>query len=127
LEILENQNIPKNKDFFKLIHELRKMWFRIALDDIFSEKAWINETLKNLDFFNYQIDIIKIDGKTIHQLYKAYKKNKNNIEIYKIKKSITFIKNKNIKIVAEWIENEELLNFVKDILNIELYQWYLFQ
>jgi len=127
IEILENQKIPNTKKFYKQIILLKEMWFLIAFDDIFSEKVWLKETIKNLKILNYNIDIIKIDWKKIHDLYNVYKAFPNSKIIEKCSNTIKLAQEKWIKVVAEWIETEDMFNFSKDILWANLFQGFLFK
>ncbi len=127
IEILENQQIPDTKEFFKKILLLKKMWFVIAFDDIFSEKVWLKETIENLKILNYNIDIIKVDWKKIHDLYNMYKISPNSKKIKKCSKTIQLAQKKWIKVVAEWIETKDMLFFAQEILWIDLFQGFLFK
>jgi len=127
IEILENQKIPDTENFFQKIIKLKEMGFAIAFDDIFSEKVWLQETIKNLEILNYNIDIIKIDWKKIHDLYNIYKKIPNSKIIIKCSKTIKLAQNKWIKVVAEWIETEDMLFFSKEILWVDFFQGFLFK
>ena len=127
IEILENQKIPNSKEFIDKILLLKNMWFSIAFDDIFSEKVWIKETIKNLEKLNYNIDLIKIDWKKIHDLYNIYKKSSESLFIKKCSSTIKLVQKKWIKVVAEWIETDDMSFFSKEILWVDLFQWYLFK
>lgn len=126
IEILENEEIPNTQDFKDKIKKLKLIWVKIALDDIETNVEKIKDSIKNIILLWDSVDIIKLDWKTIQSIYKLYKENKKLFESI-INSIVTEIRNlykKWVKVVAEWIENLELYNFVKNILWIELFQWF---
>lgn len=124
IEVLENETIPNTKEFKDRILELKNIWIKIAFDDIETNVDAIKETIKNIIQLDNNVDILKLDWKSIQAIYKIYKDNKK--ELTNIIKNIIYeIKNlykKWIKIVAEWVENLEIYDFVKNVLWINLYQ-----
>lgn len=134
IEILENQKIPKTLFFKWKIEELKKIWFWIALDDILGVDIIISSNTEDIIFLNDYLDIIKIDWEAVLLLYKYYSESldksieKDDLKegkLNSVKKLIWYLKWKDMKVVAEWIENKEVLNFVTKELWISLYQWYI--
>lgn len=126
IEILENEEIPNTDEFKEKIKRLKLIWVKIALDDIEINAEKIRDTIKNIIFLWDDIDMVKLDWKTIQWIYKIYKEDKKLFKLI-IDNILLEIKNlytKWIKIIAEWVENLELYNFVKNILWIELFQWF---
>ncbi|MDD3145400.1 MAG: EAL domain-containing protein [Candidatus Gracilibacteria bacterium] len=124
IEVLENETIPNTPEFKERIQRLKSIGIKIAFDDIETNVDVIKETIKNIIQLDNNVDILKLDGKSIQAIYKIYKDNKK--ELTNIIKNIIYeIKNlykKGIKIVAEWVENLEIYDFVKNVLGINLYQ-----
>ena len=100
IEILENQSI----DYIKVetsIQKLNLLGYKICIDDFGSGYSNINHLL------NLSIDFLKIDGsiiKEIHQDKKAYSI---------VKTFALFCQENGIKIIAEFIDNEEVVQILK--------------
>lgn len=126
IEILENEKIPNTKEFKDKIKLLKSIWIRIALDDIETNLVAFRETIKSIIYLENNVDILKFNWKTIQAIYILYKENnkKLSIVISNIISEIKYLYKKWIKIVAEWIENLEIYDFVKNVLWINLYQGY---
>ena len=129
-EILENEKIPHTPEFKQRIEKIRALWIQIAFDDTLSKEISIDDVCKNIDFLGSEnLDYLKIDGKTVHSLY--------NISVsfwdlatpvfQSIKETLDVIELQNVKIIAEWIETKEMLDFVKKNFWIQYFQWYLFK
>ncbi len=131
LEILENQKIPRNSEYFiQKIEELQKLWIPIALDDTISKEIPHNSVINNIKTLSPKnIKVVKIDWKTIHSLYNIYQAMWTLISssFNNLKNEIIKLKNKWIFIVAEWIEDINMLTFVKSFLWVTAYQWYYFK
>ncbi len=114
LEILEDEEVKSlDREFFKILNELKGLGCKIALDDFGSGYS-------NLSYFlHIEPDIIKIDGSIIREL-------PSNDKAVKIVKSIAvFSKYINAKTVAEFVENGEIFEMVKEI-GIDYAQGYYF-
>lgn len=111
-EILESESI-KNIDVVReFVTNVKDRGIKIAIDDFGS--GYSNFII----ILELQPDFIKIDGSLI--------KNINESRYYEIVKLIVDFANKfNIKTVAEFVENEEIYNILKD-LGIEYFQGYYF-
>lgn len=128
IEVLEDEKIPNYKSFIEKIKVLEKMWIKIALDDI---KAIDIDYILGCEIVKqWLIDYVKIDWEYILNLYKFYinkeyisDMNILDLNISTIKMKIKKIKKLWIKVIAEYIETEEIKNFCKEQLWIDLYQW----
>lgn len=103
LEILEYHPIDNNKLIIKNIILLHKLGLKIIIDD-FGVNCSNFGQLQNLP-----ISVIKIDGSFIQNIDKSH-------ESQIIVKTIqTYAKEKNIKLVAEYVCNKEVLETVLDL------------
>ncbi len=113
LEVLEGVTATGTKSNLRQLFSLKENGFKIAIDDFGVEYSNF-ERLSELD-----VDFIKVDGKYIKELGK-------NSKSYKITKAITdFAHSLGIKVVAEFVEDEETQKMVES-LGIEYSQGYLF-
>lgn len=103
-------SIPEIKDN---IDKLRQMGFKVAIDNYGLDFSSLNR----LDSLN--VDMIKLDRKFI----KNTKANEMSLQI--IKMLVSYAEQKHIKVVAEGIENVEVLEYVKK-LGIKYGQGYFF-
>ena len=102
-EILENITVAKNsKKITKKLNRLREMGFQVAVDDFGIENSNFSRLLEiNLDF-------IKIDGIFIKNL----KTNERNRTITRA--IVNLAKTLGIKTVAEYVEDEEIYEIIKE-------------
>lgn len=133
LEILENQKKPKGLEFTNQIIKLKKMWFIIWYDDELSKETHSNKTPIELITELIQLSkkesphIIKIDKEFIWEISNANKSTWWQIELPFLKKIIQNCNSHWTKIVAEWIEDEYMIDFCINTLGIEYFQWYFFK
>jgi EAL domain-containing protein (putative c-di-GMP-specific phosphodiesterase class I) len=111
IEILENKGI----DYLRVersIQKLRIFGYKIAIDDFGTGYANMGHLL------NLSIDFLKIDGSLIREI-------DNNKPAHSLVKSLTlFCKEHNIKVIAEFVENEKIVKVLKE-LDIDYGQgWY---
>ena len=113
IEIVEDENInssDKAKEFLKTV---KKLGCKISIDDFGSGYA-------NFDYLlNLNADVIKIDGSIVKNVLVEKKS-----EII-IKTIMAFSKEANMKIVCEYVENEEIFNKLKE-MGIDYFQGYYF-
>ena len=104
LEILENITVSSDTVLIqKELDSLKSMGFSIAIDDFGVE----NSNFSRLVDIN--IDIIKIDGFFIKNILRSQKDKL-------IVKSITSLaKTLGLKVVAEYVESQEVLDYIKEI------------
>jgi len=112
IEILET----KDADYIKLeisIQKLKLLGYKFCIDDYGSGYSNLNHLL------NLSIDYLKIDGSIIRNIDKDKK-------AYSLISSLNlFCQDNGIKVVAEFVENEKILDVLID-LDIEYGQGYYF-
>lgn len=113
LEIIETEDILAYEEILKIIKELKDSGYTICLDDFGSGYSNFIYLLKlNLDY-------LKIDANLIKNI-------KTDIVSFEIVKMINdFCKKMNIKTIAEYVENEDILKTIKYI-GIDYYQGYYY-
>ncbi|BCD63030.1 diguanylate cyclase/phosphodiesterase [Nitratiruptor sp. YY08-26] len=109
IELLENEALPtyeEHEDLKKRLQKLKEYGIKIAIDDFGSGYS-------NFEIFKYlPIDILKIDGTLIKEIEKS------KVSYLMVKSITSFAQAINIKVVAEFIENEKILQTVSR-LNIQ--------
>jgi len=118
IEILEDNFF--NKNIYKKLWEIKKLWFKIAIDDFWS---WDSNYERLINFADY-IDIIKIDAGLIKNLvtydWKINKKNKIIVwSIINMSHELWF------KVISEYVENEKVAIILNTLWN-DFMQWYHF-
>ncbi len=140
-EILENENIDnENKiEVLSKLKELSKIWFGLVIDDLFS---WFSNK-ERIDLLLSEwinLSLVKIDWKFIQEMYLCQKYWFESLDREKKILGNCYLKNDYddfvaylnllklnwIKLVAEWIETDELFEFAKSLW-FDYFQWYLFQ
>ena len=111
IEILEYNAISTNSELKDKIIEIHKLGIGIIIDD-FGVNCSNFGQMQNLP-----IDIIKIDGSFISNILES-----KNSQIV-VKTIQTYAKEKNIKLVAEYVSSKDILNIVK-ALGIDYGQGY---
>jgi len=112
-ELLEDESI-ENFDLVKeFVNEVKKYGVKIAIDDFGSGYSNFIRLLE------LQPDILKIDGSLIKHI--------ETDELSKsiVKSIVTFAKENNIQTVAEFVENENIANIIKN-LGIDYSQGYFY-
>lgn len=112
-EILEDESIKNYEIMMQFISKVKALGCKIALDDFGSGYSNFEHILK------MDADFLKIDA----SLIKNITKDRNS---YLITKTIVkFAKELNLKTIAEYVENEEIFNIVKQ-LGVDYSQGYYF-
>nr|WP_198304544.1 bifunctional diguanylate cyclase/phosphodiesterase [Arcobacter vandammei] len=102
-EILEDENIKNYSTIISFIDEIKNLGCKVAIDDFGSGYSNFEHILK------MNADYLKIDASIIKNIVK----DENS---YKITKTIIeFAKSLNLKTIAEYVENEEIFNIVKNL------------
>lgn len=105
-----------------IIQELKKSWFKIAMDDFWAMSSNINRLLDLLK--NKQIDYLKIDGKIIKSLIDEDLL-QSKITIKLLEWIIESAHIAWVKVIAEFVENEKIAN-ICEFMWIDILQWYYF-
>lgn len=109
------------------IISLKMMWFDICIDNINLCTDSIKHTenlIKVLGDVN--IDSIKVNWECIQYLYKQYAEDTNGFFKWLMERAevIDFIRCEGIEIIAEWVEDRKIYEFVRWILWIDNVQWF---
>ena len=100
IEILENRIVDYKKVELS-IQKLKLFGYKICIDDFGSGYSNLNHLLK------LSIDYLKIDGSIIKEIY-------HDKRAYSIVKTFaTFCKQNNIEVIAEFIDNQEVVDILK--------------
>ena len=115
VEILENITNDIDDTILQNILKLKELGIKISIDDF---GTWYSNFARLIEI---EPDFIKIDGSLIRWL--KWKKNKKYWDI--ISAIVDFGHQQKAKLVAEYVEDEELQNIV-EFLWIDYSQWYLY-
>lgn len=113
IEIVESEDIVSYKDAKENILMLKKLGYKIFIDDFgsgYSNFIYLTQI---------DADYIKIDGEIIKKIVE------DKISFSVVKSIVNFAKESNIKVIAEYVENEAIYEKIK-LLDIEYAQGYLF-
>jgi len=103
IELVEDEEIKDEKETLTFIKELRKHNIKLAIDDF--GKGESNFTRIQ----TYQPDYIKIDGSLIRNIeHDSFSKDL-------VETIVFFAKKQNIKTIAEFVENENIYNIIKEL------------
>ena len=112
-EILEDESIKNYNLLISFVDEVKALGCKVAIDDFGSGYSNFEHLLK------MNIDYLKIDASLIKNIA-------TDETSYKITKTIIeFAKNLNLKTIAEFVENEEIFNIVRN-LGADYSQGYFF-
>jgi len=102
IELLESKEIDYDK-VETVILELKELGYHICIDDFGAGYANITHIL------NFPIDYLKFDGSIVRQIQKDKK-------TYNLMKSITdFCIHNDIKVIAEYVENEKVVDMLREM------------
>jgi len=111
LEVLENISDYDAGHAIKQMDDLKKLGFKIAIDDFGAESSNFSRVQK------ISVNYIKIDGAFIKDIAQ------NNNSLIIVKTIIYYAKHSNLKTIAEFVSNEEIYSIVKE-LGIDYVQGY---
>lgn len=112
-EITESGKIPDYNELKKFTTKVKEYGCKISIDDFGTEYSNISH-IANID-----ADYLKIDG----QFIKNIDKSKKNFKL--VKSMVTMSKDFEVEIIAEYVENTEILNIIKEI-GVDYSQGYYF-
>ena len=113
IELLETEELYNKEKVKHFIDRLHSFGSLVLIDDFGSGYS-------NFAYFaDFEIDIIKIDGSIIQEI------TTNRRKRHMLESIVMFAKNMNLKIVAEFVDNEDVATLLKQ-LDIEYAQGYLF-
>ncbi len=112
-ELLEDEKIKDFEVIKSFITEIKSYGAKIAIDDFGSGYSNFERLL------NYQPDILKIDGSLVKNI------ETNSYSLSVVKTIVAFAKEQNIKIIAEYVENENIYNILSS-LGVDYSQGYYF-
>ncbi len=113
IELLEDESVKDFKTITTFINDVKVFGVKIAIDDFGAGYSNFERLL------DYQPDILKIDGCLIRDIQT------NNYSLSVVKTIVSFAKEQNILTIAEYVENEEIFNILKD-LGVDYSQGYYF-
>ena len=112
-ELLEDEDVRDLDKISKFISKVKGYGVRIAIDDFGAGYSNFERLLK------YQPDIVKIDSSLIKNI------ESDSYSLSVVKTIVSFAKEQKIEMIAEYIENENIYNILKD-LGVEYSQGYYF-
>ncbi len=102
LEIIESESIDKLSEIKSFLEEVKILGYKIAIDDFGS--GYSNFT----NIFNLEPDFIKFDGSLIKDI-------NNNVKTKILIKNLSRVcRELNIKTIAEFVENQDILDIIKE-------------
>lgn len=113
IEITEQMAIKSDSEFEKVLNQVKKLGFMIAIDDFSMGSTSIKYLQKN------QFDIVKLDGSIVKEMMINARSRDIISSIVYLAKSLDF------KVLAEYVETEEQMQVLKEI-GCDYYQGYHF-
>jgi len=112
-EILEDEGVKSYDILFEFIKEVKALGCKVAIDDFGSGYSNFEHLLR------MDVDYLKIDA----SLVKYIATDENSYKV--VKTIVEFANSLNLKTIAEYVENEEILNITKE-LGVDFSQGYHF-
>jgi len=102
-ELLEEDDINDFKLIKDFIKEVKQYGIKIAIDDFGKGYSNFERLIK------YQPDILKLDGLLIKNI------EHDDFSFSIVEMLVTFAQKQNIKVIAEYVENENIFNILKNL------------
>jgi PAS domain S-box-containing protein len=112
LEIVESSDFEEYTELNRFVKSMKEYGAKVAIDD-FGHKNSNYSHIANIDF-----DYIKIDGQFVKNI-------ENSVNRDIVENIVALAKRRGIKTIAEYVENEEIFNIMKDI-GVDYSQGYFF-
>ncbi|MCD6191235.1 MAG: EAL domain-containing protein [Sulfurimonas sp.] len=112
-ELLEDEDVKDFNLIKSFVAEVKSMGVKIAIDDFGSGYSNFERLL------DYQPDLLKIDGTLVKNI------ENDELSLNLVESMISFAKKQNIALIAEYVENENIFNILKD-MGVEYSQGYYF-
>jgi PAS domain S-box-containing protein len=112
-ELLEDEDAKDFETIKAFINDVKKFGVKIAIDDFGAGYSNFERLI------DYQPDILKIDGSLVKNIETS------RLSMSVVKTIIAFAKEQNIQTVAEFVENENIYNILKN-LGVDYSQGYYF-
>jgi len=112
-ELLEDEDVKDFNLIKSFVAEVKSMGVKIAIDDFGSGYSNFERLL------DYQPDLLKIDGALVKNI------ENDELSLNLVASMISFAKKQNIALIAEYVENENIFNILKD-MGVEYSQGYYF-
>jgi PAS domain S-box-containing protein len=112
-ELLESEDVKDFNAVIQFIKQVKPLGVKIAIDDFGTGYSNFQRLLQ------YEPDLLKIDGSLIQDIMT------NELSRNIVETIVLFAQKQKIKTVAEFVENEEIFNIVKEI-GIDYSQGYAF-
>jgi len=112
-ELLEDEDVKDFELVSLFISKVKSMGVKIAIDDFGAGYSNFERLL------DYKPDIIKIDGSLVRNI------ERETLSINVVETIVAFAKKQKIKVIAEYVENENIFNILKGI-GVDYSQGYFF-
>ena len=113
IEIVESEGIDNFEEVISFIRDIKDIGCKIAIDDFGTGYSNFEYLIK------LKADYLKIDGSLIKNIHKD--KNIHTV----VSTIVNFAKNLNMKVIAEFVEDEEIYDVLKK-LDVDYSQGYFF-
>lgn len=128
IEILEDPHGTVNELSIANIKEIQQRWYSIALDDLNlkgEDKNMSKKTLEDLIIAWVYVDMLKIDGIHMMDIFNNKIISQEIDNIRQLIQQLTCLRwDKGLRVVAEWVQDEEHMRKIKQTLFINPLDWW---